>query len=154
MAEPVTTTIVAALVAGAAAGTTAVTTQAVIDGYAALKSLISRKFSAVDVAALEKKPDSEARQHVLAEELEEAGAARDEELKVKAVALLTAIEELQTKPEASALFDFAKLRAMKNFEISNIRAIGAVLRAHEAIFEGDFKASNIDQTGGASSAKH
>ena len=154
MLEPITTTIVAALVAGAEAGATVVATQAITDSYNALKAAIAGKFSAIDIVAFEKKPNSEARQEVLAEELEEAGADKDEELKAKAVALIDAVEDLRSHPKAAALFDFGKLRAAKNFELTDIKTISTVLRADEAIFEGDFKASNIEQTGGSAASKH
>ncbi len=82
--EPLTM-LVSALVAGAVAATKDVTTQAVKDGYAALKNLMVRKFgSKGDVEGaiqnVESKPDSSARHEVLKEELVESGAALDAEL--------------------------------------------------------------------------
>jgi hypothetical protein len=90
--------IALALVAGAAASTKDVAAQAVKDGYAGLKALIIRKFgskgdvqAAVDQA--EKKPDSEARQAVLKEELQAAGADKDEELLKQAQALIELLKQ-------------------------------------------------------------
>ena len=95
--DPITI-IVTAIAAGAVAATKDVTAQAVKDGYAALKTLIVRKFGQkADVAdaveVVEKKPDSEARQAVLREELETAGAAQDTELVRQAQALLDLLKQ-------------------------------------------------------------
>jgi hypothetical protein len=90
--------IVLALAAGAAAASKDVAAQAVKDGYAGLKALIIRKFGskgdvqgAVDQA--EKKPDSEARQAVLKEELQAAGADKDDDLLKQAQALIELLKQ-------------------------------------------------------------
>ena len=90
--DPITL-IVAALAAGAASGGGAVAAQAIQDAYNGLKGLIARKFADKGgvqsaVASLESKPESPARQAVLAEELETAGAAPDRELVALAQQLL------------------------------------------------------------------
>jgi hypothetical protein len=91
--DPITL-IVTAATAGAVAASKDVAAQAVKDGYAALKALIVRKFGQkVDVAALEKDPDSKARQGVLKEELETAGAAQDAEVVQQAQALLDLLKQ-------------------------------------------------------------
>jgi phage-related minor tail protein len=71
--------IVAAVVAGAAAGVKDQAAQAVKDAYEALKGLLGHKHG-VDVAPLERKPDSEAKQASLKEDLTEVGAAADAEV--------------------------------------------------------------------------
>jgi hypothetical protein len=93
--EP-TTIIATAIVTGAAAAAGDVAAQAVKDGYAALKALVVRKFGGkADVESaiegVEKKPDSEARQAVLREELEAAGAGQDAEVLRQARELLEAV---------------------------------------------------------------
>jgi hypothetical protein len=90
--DPIST-IVAALAAGAVAATTDVAAQAVKDGYAAFKGLLVGKLGdKSDVAdaldRVESRPDSEARQAVLKEDLETAGAGQDAELVQGAQALL------------------------------------------------------------------
>ena len=75
-----------------------VVAQAVKDGYAGLKALIVRQFGQkADVEAalegMEKKPDSQARQGVLKEELETAGAAQDAEVIRQAQALLDLLKQ-------------------------------------------------------------
>ena len=84
--------IVTALVTGAAAALKPASEQAIKDAYAGLKELIQRKFGRVDVAVLETDPASKARQAVIQEDLEKAGAGQDEELLSKAKALLDAIQ--------------------------------------------------------------
>jgi hypothetical protein len=95
--DPIST-IVAALAAGAVAATTDVAAQAVKDGYAAFKDLLVSKLGGQsDVAAalegVERKPESEARQAVLKEELEAAGAGQDAEVVQSAGALLDLLKE-------------------------------------------------------------
>jgi hypothetical protein len=68
--------IVAAVVAGAATGIKDQAAQAVKDAYGALKRLLTDRHQ-VDVAALERKPDSEAKQASLTEDLGDTGAAAD-----------------------------------------------------------------------------
>lgn len=89
--DPITI-IVTALVTGAAAALKPATEQAIKDAYTGLKGLIQRKFGRVDVAVLETDPASKARQAVIQEDLEKAGAGRDEELLRQAKALLDAIQ--------------------------------------------------------------
>jgi len=84
--------IVTALVTGAAAALNSTTQQVIKDAYAGLKGLIQRKYGRVNVAPLEEKPASKARQAVVQEDLESAGAGQDEELLREAKALLDAIQ--------------------------------------------------------------
>jgi len=92
------TVIISALTAGAAAAAKDVVAQVIKDGYAGLKTLVVRRFGQkgdVETAleGVEKKPDSEARQGVLKEELEKAGAAQDTEVVRQAQALLALLQE-------------------------------------------------------------
>src|SRR5260370_3897391 len=84
--------IVMALVSGAAAALKPTTEQAIKDAYAGIKGLIQRKFRRVDVAVLETDPASKARQAVVQQDLEKAGAGQDENLLRKAQSLLDAIQ--------------------------------------------------------------
>jgi hypothetical protein len=97
--DPITL-ITTALVAGAVAASKDVAAQAVKDAYAGLKALIVRKFGAQSDAedameAVEKRPDSEARQAMLAEELAIAKAAEDAEVLKQAQALLDLLQKSQ-----------------------------------------------------------
>jgi hypothetical protein len=85
--------IVAALVGGAAAAAKDVGTQAVKDGYEALKRLALARLGgkgpgAAVLEQVERKPGSEAWQSVLREELAESGASDDGDLLSQARALL------------------------------------------------------------------
>jgi hypothetical protein len=93
-------------VAGAAAAAKDVAAQAVKDGYAGLKALIVRKFGGNGdvqnaVEGAEKRPDSEARQAVLKEELQTAGADKDAEVLKQAQALLELLKQSGALDDAS-----------------------------------------------------
>jgi hypothetical protein len=155
--DPVTLTIVSALAAGAAAGATEVATSSIKDAYAGLKRLITDRYqrAAPFADAVEVDPSSEPEQKVLAKQLDQAGAAKDEALKAAAQALLDAVDELRTEPEAAALFDFGVLHRARNVELEDIEAVGTVFRAREATLDGDFKAKGIRQRpSGGSAEKH
>ena len=155
--DPVTVTIVSALAAGAAAGATEVATSAIKDSYAGLKKLITDRYQRATpfADAVEADPSSEPEQRVLAKQLDQAGVAKDEALKAAAQALLDALDELRTKPEAAALFDFGVLHRARNVELEDIEAAGTVFRAREATLDGDFKAKGIRQRpSGGSTEKH
>jgi hypothetical protein len=97
MADPISI-IIGALIAGAGAAAKDVADKAVKDAYQGFRTLIVRKFgSKTDVeealAGVEKKPESEARQSVLKEELTNAGAAQDTELIEQAQAFLALLKE-------------------------------------------------------------
>lgn len=82
--DPVTL-IVTAIVAGAAAGATDVAKAAVKDTYGLFMNRLKKKVEGSEdaqeaLAGVEKKPESEARQAVLKEELEETDIEQDEEL--------------------------------------------------------------------------
>ena len=101
--EPVTTAIVAAIAAGVVRGAGGVGEGLLGDAYAALKALLLRKFGGSDLAnavdELEARPESVARQQVLAEEVAGSGADRDPELLAAAKALL---EKLEAQPGGAA----------------------------------------------------
>jgi hypothetical protein len=89
--------IITAVAVGAAAGAKSTAEHAVKDAYAALKSLLLKKFgkkgdTAEAVEKVEAHPGSKARQAVLKEELEAAGAAKDQEVVDKATDLLKLAE--------------------------------------------------------------
>lgn len=143
--EPITISIVTALAAGAAAAAKDVATKAITDAYAALKHLVIARYQKAEpfIEAVEGNPTSAPEQKVLSNQL--ASVTADGELKDAVTRLLSALEELRTEPRAQAVFDFDKLKAAKNFELSNIEFDGTLLRAREATFDGDFKAANLRQ---------
>jgi hypothetical protein len=143
--DTVTVSIVTALAAGALAAAKDVATSAVKDSYSGLKSLIVDRYTHAGpfVEAVESDPASGPEQAVLANRLH--GIESDTEAKTLAATLLDELQKLEHKPAAAAVFDFKKLRAAKNFELTDIEYAGTLLRADDASFEGDFKATNIRQ---------
>lgn len=92
---------------------------------------------------------------MLAKQLEKASVAKDEDLKTRAQQLLDALQELNHDPKAAALFDFGGLLKARNFELTDIEAIGPILHVKgDATFEGDIKASGIRQTADRSAGKN
>lgn len=136
--------IVAALASGAAAGLKPTAEQVVKDAYAGLKNLITRKYSGVDLAPLEKKPDSQTKQGSVAEDLAAAGGAADAELLAKAQALLEAVARHEPAAAASVGIDLAKVKAA-SLRIQDVEAQGgaATVSVHESEFTGEVNISNI-----------
>jgi hypothetical protein len=147
--ESITTTIVAALVAGAVAAAKDVATSAIIDAYQGLKRLITVRYSGASeaIAAVEARPDSDEERVALAKRLESVGVAGDADLKAAAQVLLDAVEELREVGAAAPLFDFDRLRVVRNVELSDIEALGPVFKARDAEIDGDFKVSGVRQVG-------
>ena len=99
MVETIIAAVVGALASGAKDGITEIAKKGLSDGYDKLKSVLGRDASGASnvLDALEKveiKPESEARRAVLAEELEDSGAARDPEVMLQANALLELVRAL------------------------------------------------------------
>jgi hypothetical protein len=145
--EPITTSVVAALVAGAVAAAKDVATSAIKDAYQGLKRLLSTRYAGTDdaIAKIEAKPEAAEEVKKLATHLERAGGADDPTLKDAAQALLAAIGELRNTP-AAPLFDFDQLEVARNMKLSNIEAMGTVIRARNTKVGGDFEVSGIKQT--------
>ncbi len=143
--DPITISIVTALAAGAVAGAKDIATSAVKDAYTGLKQVIHDRYrkAAPFVEAVEANPTSKPEQQDLANQLHQA--KDDPQLKKVALTLIDALEELRNDPRAQAVFDFGKLRAARNFELSDIEFSGTLIRAADATFEGDFKATKLRQ---------
>ena len=146
--DPIVISVVSALAAGALAAAKGVATDAVKDAYAALKHVIVDRYKHAGpfVEAVEADPSSGDEQRVLAKKL--AGAESSPELRQAATALLAAVEQLSTQPEAAAVFDFGKFKALKTFEVEDVEYFGTLFRAQEAVFEGDAKFKGLRLDGG------
>ena len=95
--DPLTTSIVSAITAGVIAGAGDAGKKLIVDAYTALKDGIKAKLGADSDAmdaleGVEKKPDSKARQGVLAEEIASAGLDKDPDLLKLAQTLAEALK--------------------------------------------------------------
>ena len=122
--EPVSI-IVVALVAGAAAAFKDTAAQAIKDAYAGFKALVQRKYGGVSVDALERKPDSEAKQLSVREDLTDAGAGDDMELLDRAKALLDAVKTHDRAAAAQLNIDLDEVEAAY-FKLKDAAASGDV----------------------------
>jgi hypothetical protein len=118
------TGIVTALAAGASAALQSTVEQVVKDGYAALKGLIQRKYTQVNIDLLEQDPASEGRRVVVKEDLARTTAGTDEELLHAAEALLEAIERNNPTTAHTIGVDIEDIKAAA-LTIKNIRAHGS-----------------------------
>lgn len=143
--DPITISVVSALAAGATAVGKEFATAAIKDSYKALKAFVLKRFAGAEafVQAVEDDPGSEPEQQVLAKKITGIGEAG--EVKALVQTLISEIEAVRDAPGAAAVFDFDTLRAVRNFEIDGATFSGTLLRARDATFEGDFKATNIRQ---------
>ena len=108
--DPITGAIVAALAVGVVSGATKVGETVIVDAYKALKAAIKQKCGAEGdmvqaVETLEQKPDSGARQAVVAEEVTGANLAADPELVKLAQALVEALKETPKGQEAVSKYN-------------------------------------------------
>jgi hypothetical protein len=122
--DPITM-IVTALAAGAAAGLKPTAEQAIKDTYAGVKALIQRKYHALSLEALERKPDSETKRASLKEDLIEAGAANDNELLDKAKFLLDTVRTHDRSVAATLNINYEQIEAAY-FKIKDASAEGDV----------------------------
>jgi hypothetical protein len=142
--DPVTV-VVSALAAGAATGLNDAVAAAVKDAYTALKGLLARRYRTIDVAPVERKPDSEAKRKSLEEDLADAGADSDTELLDAARRL---IEQVQTHtPTAGPAIgvDLERVKAealrLRKIHVAGKGDIGARVRDSE--FRGDIDVGEV-----------
>jgi hypothetical protein len=142
--------IVMALITGAAAALKPTTEQVIKDAYAGIKGLIQRKFGHVDVSMLEANPASEARQAVVQEDLEQAGAGQDEELLRQAKALLDAIQTHAPDAPKAVGIDLENIKGAsltaERILAQGPRATGVKVKG--ADIEGDIRFSDVTARSG------
>jgi hypothetical protein len=132
--DPVSlTAITTAIAAGAAASVKDTAAAAVKDAYASLKALIRRKYAAVDLTAVEKKPDSETKRASLQEDLADAGAAGDAELRQLAQALADAVAKHAPEAGPAIGVDLAQVKAAF-LRVGSVEAEGTGVKVREAEF--------------------
>lgn len=138
-------TIAAALALGAAAGLKETTTQAVKDGYAALRNALNRDLPTVvpGVEQLEQLPDSRARRAVVEEDLAKCGPEKLEELGFLVSELLARMDESASQEADQIGVDLKGLRAAA-LRISDIRSGGSGVRVENADVSGDVEISGVE----------
>jgi hypothetical protein len=138
----VVTVVSQALAAGAAAGLKNTAAKAVTDAYAGLKKLITGRYQDVDVSAVEKKPDSEAKRVSLAEDLAGAGAAGDVELLEAARQVIAAVNTHAAGTGPAIGVDLERVEAAA-IRIRDVTAEGTGVRARDVKVAGDIDISGI-----------
>jgi hypothetical protein len=140
--EPISATIVTAIALGAAAALKEVSSQAVRDAYAGLKTLIQRKYAKVPLAQLEENPASKARRAVVEEELTAAGAEHDEELLQHAKAVVEAVQEHAPEAAAAIGVDLEEVKGA-TLRIADVIASGTGVKVRKGEFTGDLDISGV-----------
>jgi hypothetical protein len=143
--DPVTaslTAIASAIAAGAAASMKDTASAVVKDAYAGIKALIVRKYGSVDLAAVEKKPDSEAKRESLEEDLADAGAEGDDELARLARALVEAVERNAPEAAAAVGVDLEKVKA-GFLRVGSVDAEGTGVKVRDAEFSGGIDIGSV-----------
>jgi len=137
--------IMTAIISGAVASAKPTTEKVISDLYAGLKTLIQRKYSGVSLEAVEKKPESEAKQASLREDLVEAKVAEDNELLQQAQALLKAIAEQPPQVAQAIGIKLEDVKAanvrLQEIIVSGEQAAGVHIKQGE--FSGDIEISKI-----------
>ena len=127
---------------GAAAGLKDTAERAIKDSYGALRALIQRKYSEVDLAHVESAPESAAHRAVVAEDLRAAGAIGDEEVIEQAEALLSEIEKHAPEAAPAIGVDLEKVKA-GTLTIEDIVASGTGVKAKDVEVASDITVKGI-----------
>jgi hypothetical protein len=143
--DPVTISVVAAISSGALAATQEVTSSAIKDAYAGLKRFITDRYSHATAAvqSVEANPESEPEQKKLASELH--GVEADPEAKRLTLALLEALEKAYDQPNAQPVIDVRKIRAARNFKLSDAEFFGPLIHSDEIDAGGDVEFTGLRQ---------
>ena len=133
--EPITA-IVTALAVGAAAGLKQTGEQMIKDGYGALKMLIQRRYTKVNLSLLEESPESQNRRAVIEEDLIKSGAHHDEELLLQAKKLLDMVYEHAPESASTIGVDLEDIKAA-SLRIADVTATGTGVKARNVTATGD-----------------
>jgi ParB-like chromosome segregation protein Spo0J len=139
--DPITI-VITAIALGAAAGLKPTTEQVVKDAYVGLKTLIQKKYAHVDLNLIEGDPASKMRQGVLAEDLQKTSAAQDEELLVRAKAVLDTIEKHAPEAAKSVGVNLEDIKGA-SLKIEDIIASGTGVNVKKAELQGDIEIRGI-----------
>lgn len=145
--DPITV-LVTALALGAAGGLKDVTGRAISDAYTALKALVKRRFTDVDLDLIESHPKSSSARGLLEEQLREAlpqdaaATAEDIEIFTKTGELLKLIESRSPQIAPAAGVDIGELKA-SSVLIRNIVAEGVGVRINKVETTGAFTLTDV-----------
>jgi hypothetical protein len=145
------TSIVTALAAGAAAALQSTVEQAVKDSYAALKGLIQRKYTQVNVEQLEANPSSKSRRGVVEEDLAAVKADQDTEVLQYAQVLLEAIQRHAPEAASAIGVDLKDVEGA-SLAIRRITATGPGVKVEHAKLSGDMTIEDV-RAGGPGGAR-
>lgn len=140
--------IVMALAVGASSGLKSTAAAAVQDAYGGLKRLIERKYGGVDVAPVEKRPDSEAKRQSLAEDLADAGAADDSDLLEAAHRLIAEVRAHDPGAGPALGVDLEHVEA-EFLRVRDVTSEGTGVRVREGKFGGGIDVEGIRAGPGA-----
>ncbi|MEU2034332.1 hypothetical protein [Nocardia amamiensis] len=140
--EPLTL-VATAVAVGAAAGVSDAAKEAVVEAYSGLKNLIIRRYRDVDLAEVERRPESGARRAVLAEELTEAGAATDAELLLAAQTLIAAVRAHEASLGAVVGVDLEHLDVGGSLHVDGIESTGIGVRGSDLRIAGDVAITQV-----------
>jgi hypothetical protein len=149
--DPTLIAITSAIATGAAAAMKDTASAAVKDAYAAVKRLIQRNYVSVDVTAVEKKPESEAKRTSLQEDLADAGAAEDTELRDLAQALTESLKNDAPDVGPAIGVDLEGVEA-EFLRVHSVEAEGTGVKVRKGKFSGGIHIGSVRAGGRASRA--
>ena len=130
------TLIVSALALGASAGLQRTVAVAVGDAYSALKRVLRARYGNVDVAPVERRPESAAKRDSLAEDLGAAGAGTDAELLAAARQLIEQVGKHAPEAAGAVGVDLERVRAAA-LRVVGIESAGTGVHVRDSEFSGD-----------------
>jgi hypothetical protein len=142
--DPITI-IVSALVAGASAGLKDTVSGAIKDAYTGLKSLLVKRFPALDVSAVERMPGSPVKQESLKEDLSLMGGVTDADSELLAAAerLIQAVGSHDPEAAAAVGINLYDVQAGA-LTIKSVRASGGGVIVQKGRFSGDIEIGDVE----------
>jgi len=140
--DPTLIAIASAIATGAAASLKDTASAAVKDAYAAIKELIKNKYKSVDVTPVEKKPDSIAKRESLQEDLSDAGAVGDAELRELAQVLTEALKQHAPEVGPAVGVDLEDVEA-EFLRVSSVDAEGTGVKVRKGKFSGGIDIGSV-----------
>jgi hypothetical protein len=131
-----------ALVAGAAGALQTTVADAVKDGYAALKNMLTERHKSVDLTTIERDPAAPDAQTALEQQLRVAGVAEDADLVALANVLLERIAQYDRDLATAVGVDLEGIKAGK-IRIADVVSAGTGVRVRRAVAAGDFEITGV-----------